>query len=128
MSKIRIGIIVPLIGLILAGCTGHQHRQSRWLSYDQVIPQLRRAIRMQPDQYAKACGHLLIDYPLKTAEQLRPRDPGETVEEIILTDVSARFYDRRTAQLVAECGFWVCRKDPRSCRVSCPDPPGWSCE
>ena len=115
-----------LLSLHFAGCTTPKPREGKWLSYEQVDPSLRRKIGLEPGDYVKACGRLINDGQIKTAKHLQPRTPGEPYEEVVVADAGSNFYDRKTGQLVAECGHWSCTRNPRFCDRYCP-PREWAC-
>jgi hypothetical protein len=100
--------------------------QGAWLSHEQVNVRLRKKIGMEPGYYVRGCGRLINVGQFKTEKELRPFEQGEAREEIVIADGSSDFYDRRTGELVAECGYWSCRRDARECERSCP-PREWKC-
>jgi len=125
MKPLLVAIFV-LPSLHIAGCATPKSHGGKWLSYEQVNPSLRRKIGMEPGDYVKACGRFSNVGQFRTAKDLQPRKPGE-YEEIILADGPANFYDRKTGQLVAECGYWSCTRHPRFCSRHCP-PREWTCD
>jgi hypothetical protein len=80
---------------------------------------------MEPDQYVRACGLLFVN-EFKKAAQLFPEPGAPAVDEIHIADASSNFFDRRTGELIVECGYWSCTRNPRVCDLYCP-PPGWNC-
>jgi hypothetical protein len=81
---------------------------------------------MQPHYFVAACGNLINLGQFKTEKELTPPKPGEPYEEIIIADGQSNFYDRRTSELIAKCGYWDCRRHPNFCDRSCP-PASWTC-
>ena len=104
-----------LLAISCVGCANGPP-QSQWLSYEQVRPELRRKIGMERQDFVRACGRLVNVGGFRTADDLA----GNATEEIVIADGASNYYDRRTAELVAACGFWDCTRDPRFCQRSCP--------
>ena len=109
--------------LLCAGCATQSHPpQPEWLTYDQVSAQARRKIQMQRDQVVAACGDLIF------VGEFRTHPPSQdTGQEIHISDSPATYYDRRTGELIAECGYWHCTKNARFCNRYCPVKE-WYCE
>jgi len=95
--------------------------KERWMPYEQVNVRLRRKLEMRPDQFILSCRNVISSSRLETAESLRPG-----VERIIVADVTSHYYDNRTGQLLASCGYWFCSKHQLYCKSSCP-PRAWTC-
>jgi hypothetical protein len=118
--------LVVVLAISCAGCSmtelASQPRE-KWLPYDRVNVQLRRKLEMRPDQFVLSCRHLVFMGHFETAESLRP---DINRERLIITDVTNHYYDNRTGELEATCGYWYCSRNQRYCRASCP-PKAWSC-
>ena len=120
------GFVISSALLVLLGCATPAQRQGEWLSYEQISPKLRKKIRMEPHHYVKSCGSLINVGQFKTEEQLQPPGQDEPYEEIVIADGPSNFYDRRTSELVVDCGYWSCTRHPKICDRYCP-PQGWTC-
>jgi hypothetical protein len=126
MKRSAIGSILFCWLIAGIGCSAPAPRQGEWLSYEQITPKLREQIRMQPDYLVKACGNLINVGRFKTEKEMHPPKRGEPFEELVVADGSSDFYDRRTSELIAECGDWTCTRNPQFCDRQCP-PPEWTC-
>jgi hypothetical protein len=112
---ILVGTVVWTV-LLCNGCVSQSHPpRTEWLTYDQVSAQARRKIQMERDEVVAACGDLIF------VGERRTHPPSQdTGQEIHISDPSANYYDRRTGELIAACGYWDCTKNARFCNRYCP--------
>jgi hypothetical protein len=121
MNHFIITLVAASILIIPAGCATTVARQGEWLSYDQVRRSLRRKIGMRPGEYVQACGPLINAGQLTTGAQLSGEEAA-----IVIADGASNFYSRWSGELVVECGYWSCVRQPKICNRHCP-PRGWNC-
>jgi hypothetical protein len=126
MKNHVVALLLASAVVLSPGCSTPAPRKGEWLSYEQINPRLRKKIGMQPHYYVRACGNMINVGQFKTEKELKPPVDGEPYEEIVIADGPSNFYDRRTGELVVECGYWSCTRHPKICDRYCP-PPGWTC-
>lgn len=118
LNRCRVFAGLAAVALLCLGCASSSrptHKKMEWLSYDQVSRPVRRKLEMKPDQELAACGDLVYDGFLRTK-----RKPDDPFEEISIADGAANYYDRRTGELIASCGYWYCTRNSRFCDRYCP--------
>jgi hypothetical protein len=52
-------LLSSLLLLAVSACSASKHREGEWVPYERVNVQLRRAIGMKPNNFVRACGHII---------------------------------------------------------------------
>ena len=115
-----LAIVVAFVSLL--ACTSQPvqrvpHPFSAYLEYEQVQPKLRRRLGMRPGDKIESCGALIFAGSIKT---------GTEMDEVVIEDGPANYYDNRSGRRVAACGYWNCSRHNAYCAKSCP-PKEWTC-
>lgn len=124
----RLASLSILLGLAftVTACSTSTHvnlpPRAKLLSPDQVHSRIRRFADLPAERRLASCNGLVFvgrTYPA-------PGSGVETIDEIVLADGPALYFDNRSGRKIADCSYWFCTRNSALCKARCPLPE-WTC-
>lgn len=108
----------------LGSCaTGPEPRaKARLLPFEAIHSKVRKYVRLQAAYRLPSCGRLVFYGPAYP-----PPGQPDPMEDMVIADGPATYFDNRTGRVFARCDYWYCTKHSRFCQRQCP-PREWTCE
>ena len=120
----RIFVIALLNALIACSHTQAPTppEKARLLPFERIHKNIRKSARLAKGQRMLSCNSLVFlgrTYP--------PAGEPDPIDDIIVADGPATYFDNATGAEYARCDFWYCTKHHRYCDTQCP-PKRWTCD
>jgi hypothetical protein len=126
LRNLSIVAVLLTAAFSLGGCSARHHvklpPRAELLPPERVHSKIRKFAQVPENRRLAACRGLVFvgrTWPSPGSEV------GE-LDEIVLADGPALYFDNRSGRKVADCSYWYCTKHNVECDTGCP-PREWTC-